>query len=180
MSHNFTALQMKHALKELDTVLEQSVQLVLGGGGAMILAHGFPLSTTDIDAVPKGISINELDVFVKKVAEKLKLPPDWLNPYFGTFAHTLPSDYGSRLITVFEGTHLKVGALSLNEMLIMKCFAHRQKDISHARALLKKGADADHVEAHIEALKRKNIPGASEALKFLIDLLDQESSHEDS
>lgn len=38
--------------------------------GAMILAHGFPLATTDIDAVPKGMEIAELDVLVKQIAQE--------------------------------------------------------------------------------------------------------------
>src|SRR4051812_5571380 len=100
-----TAEIMKRALARLDQLIELSfsqngrsgeIQLIMGGGGAMILAHGFPLSTTDIDAVPKGMDIVELDPLVKQIAEEQKIPYDWLNPYFSTFVHTLPSDYGDR------------------------------------------------------------------------------------
>ena len=164
---------MKQALTRLDELLNQQVTLIVGGGGAMILAHGFPLSTADIDAMPKGIDFLHLDPLVKQVAQELHLAPDWLNPYYSTFAHTLPEDYGDRLIEVFKGKNLKAMALSREEMLILKCFAHRQKDVAHAKALIKKGADVKMVEAHIEKLKTKSIPGAEKALDFLDDILDQ-------
>ncbi len=164
---------MKNALTRLDQILDRPVTLIMGGGGAMILAHGFPKGTTDIDAIPKGIEINELDPLVKKLAKELNLPYDWINPYYSTFSHTLPGDYGSRLITVFSGNHLKVEALSRQEMLIMKCFAHRQKDIPHAKALVRAGVDIEAVEARIQELEKKKIRHATEALDFLQDILDQ-------
>ena len=139
----------------------------------MILAHGFPLGTTDIDAIAKGMEIGELDPLVKRIADEQSIAKDWLNPYFSTFVHTLPSDYGSRLVEAFAGPRLKVLALGRNEMLIMKCFAHRQKDVGHAKALIKGGADVGAVETHIESLEKKGIPGATQALDFLQDVLDQ-------
>ena len=52
----------------------------------------------------------------------------------------------------------------------MKCFAGRKKDVSHARALLKIGADRAFVERHVETLLGRGIPGAREALDFLDEL----------
>ncbi len=164
---------MRRALGRLDELLDRPVTLIMGGGGAMILAHGFPLATTDIDAVPKGMEIAALDVLVKQIASEQDLPPDWLNPYFSTFAHTLPIDYGERLVEVFAGGNLRVQALGRDEMLIMKCFAHRQKDVGHAKALIKNGADLDRVQSRIEELLGKKIPGAQQALDFLDDVIEQ-------
>ncbi len=164
---------MHLALKELDQLLSKKITLIIGGGSAMTLAHGHMLATADIDAISKGIEIKELDLIVKKIAAKLDLPSDWLNPYFSTFAHTLPKDYSKRLITVFEGKNLVAQALGKEEMLIMKCFAHRQKDVGHAKALLKKGVNINFVRARIEELEQKGIPDSDNALDFLDDLLDQ-------
>lgn len=168
-----TAEIMIKALHRLDELIEEPVTLIMGGGGAMILAHGFPLGTTDIDAIPKGMDVGALDVWVKRIASEQGIAPDWLNPYFSTFVHTLPSDYGTRLIEVFSGERLRVLALGKEEMLIMKCFAHRQKDVAHAKALIKKGADLKRVESQIESLRSKGIPGAQLALDFLDDVLEQ-------
>lgn len=161
---------MKLALEELDRRLKNPLLLIMGGGGAMVLAYQHPLATFDIDAIPKGLDILELDILVKSIAEKLKLPPQWLNPYFSTYAHTLPADYGHRLVEVLKGKWLTVRALGKEDLLIMKCFAHRQKDVGHARALLKKGVDLLLVENHIENLKKMGIPKSQEALDFLDDL----------
>lgn len=173
MAGLLTEARMKSALTRLDELVPDPVTLIVGGGGAMILAHGFPLATSDIDAIPRGMDIATLDPFVKQIAGEQGLPPDWMNPYFSTFAHTLPSDYGDRLIEVFAGQRVKALALGREEMLIMKCFAHRQKDVGHAKALIKRGADLKTVERQIESLRARAIPGAREALDFLDDVLAQ-------
>ncbi|MBC7691721.1 MAG: hypothetical protein H7222_08110 [Methylotenera sp.] len=173
-----TSKIMIRALQLLSDALSRGkfpkVTLIMGGGGAMVLAHHFPLGTTDIDAIPKGISIEELDPLVKLIAEQEKLPFDWLNPYFSTFSHTLPPDYGTRLIQVLETPSLEVLALGREEMLIMKCFAHRRKDVGHARALVRSGADLEQVEARIEELRKKGIRDSAEALDFLQEILELE------
>jgi hypothetical protein len=134
----------------------------------MLLAHDFPLATTDIDAVPAaGVTVDELDPLIKEVARELSLPLDWLNPFFSTFTHVLPTDYGQRLIEVASFRCLKVSALSREDLFIMKCFAARQKDVIHARALFKKGLDLALVKKHIHFLEEKRIPGCEKAIKFL-------------
>lgn len=142
----------------------------------MILAHGYPLATTDVDAVPHGWEIHELDHFIKTIAKELHLPGDWLNPHFSTFLHVLPKDFSSRVKAVYQGQHLRVDALGVEEMLLLKCFAHRPKDIPHARALLRLEPDLSLIERRIDELKKLKIPGTSEAADFLDDLLDQVNS----
>lgn len=165
---------MKLAFKKLDEYLKQSVTLIMGGGGAMIFAHGFPLSTTDVDAIPRGIEQSELDILSKQVAKDLNLPSDWLNGYFSTFSYVVLPDFEMNLIEVFSATQLIVKCLSKEDMLIMKCFAHRPKDVSHAKSLLRQGVNLSKVEKHIEFLKSKKIVEAQKALEFLDDLLEQE------
>lgn len=165
------------ALKRLDELIgkkspDEVITLIAGGGGAMILAHEFPLTTMDLDAIPKSISPTELDPMVKTIAKEQGLTPDWLNPYFATFTHTLPKDYGDRLITVWTSQNLKVLALGKEDLLIMKCFAGRAKDIAHSKSLIKTGADTDFVSKHLESLKKKKIPGSTEALDFLDELME--------
>ena len=162
---------MLRALDCLDGKLESPLRLIVGGGGAMLLAHHFSLSTSDIDAVPSGgLSLSELDVLVRKVATELSLPVDWLNPFFSSFAHVLPSDYGDRLVRICKLKHLTVEGLSKDDLLIMKCFAARQKDVVHARALVRLGANTQFVKKHVEGLSEKRIPGTDRALKFLSEI----------
>lgn len=159
----------------LDNKMGESAKLLLGGGGALVFAYDFPLATLDLDAVFFQSRITEADVFheIQKVASELDLPKDWLNPYFGTFLYTLPKDYDSRLKQVFHGKNLKVYALGLEDLLILKCFAGREKDIGHARALIKKGANTDFVISHLRTLVDAGLPKAQQACDFLDDLLDE-------
>ncbi len=165
--------KMREALTCLDDFAVEEIVLIIGGGGAMLLAHSYPLATSDIDAVPKGMDIQSLGELVRKVAAKLNIAKDWLNPYYSAFAHNLPADYGDRLIEVFRGEKVVGLALGAEDLLVMKCFAHRQKDVGHAKMLLKRGADFSFVQRHIENLKTKGFLGCDQALDFLDDLLDQ-------
>jgi hypothetical protein len=161
------------AFRRLDELLKPKVTLYMGGGTCMILAHDYPLATSDVDALPKQVSFEEIEDNVKQVAQELGLPSDWLNPYFSSFTHVLPPDFHTRLIRVFEGRQLVVEALGREDMLIMKCFAHREKDLGHARALLKKGVDLKLVERAIEEARDRGLRGAEKALDFLDELLSE-------
>lgn len=172
MSHHLTKQIMLNALAALDGALPGPLTLIMGGGGAMILAHQYPLATTDIDAIPKGMTIGELDPYVKKIAADLNLPPDWLNPYFASFSYTLPSDYQARLVLVYQGNALTVEALGAEDMLILKCFAHRAKDVGHARQLLRNKIKIEIVEDQIHALLEQGVRGSQEALDFLEELVE--------
>ena len=170
---------MLNAIKVLDRKVTENfpgikVALIMGGGGAMILAHGYPRGTTDIDAIPKGLTVEEIDPLVKETATELQLASDWLNPYFSVFSHTLPLDYATRLQVVYLGSQITLQALGKEEMLIMKCYAHRTKDIPHSRALVRSNIDLGIVERRLSELAKKNIPGTQEAMSFLQDVLDGE------
>lgn len=166
---------MKEALGALDRLLKKDCQLLIGGGAAFMLAHQIPLSTMDMDAIPYQtlLSLAELDGYVKKVAIQLKLPPDWLNTYFATFTYSLPKDYGQRLIKVFKGRHLSAMALGKEDLLIMKCFAGREKDILHAKLLLKKTIDTDLVSKHLHHCIEQSLPNAQKAFDFFYEVCEQ-------
>ncbi len=114
--------------------------------------------------------LDEIAPHVRAVARELGLAPDWVNPHYETFAHVLPADYGARLREVFAGERLLVMALGVEDLLVMKCFAGREKDVGHARALLKRSPDLRIVERRIEELVERGVPGALDAADFLDDL----------
>jgi hypothetical protein len=165
-----TEKRLRGAFRSLDEALPAPVTLIVGGGTALMLAYGIPVRTTDVDAYPKPGSPDDFDRYVKEVARREKLAGDWINPYFSTFAHVLPKDYGARLREVFAGERLRVEALGPEDLLVMKCFAGRAKDVGHARALLKLKLDLRLVEARIQELIDRHVPGAQEAADFLDDL----------
>ncbi len=165
-----TVAALEAAFRALDSRLEGPVTLVVGGGTAMMLAYDLPVRTTDVDAYPVRGRLDEIAPHVRAVARELGLSPDWVNPHYETFAHVLPADYGTRLREVFAGEKLRVMALGVEDLLVMKCFAGREKDVGHARALLKRNPDLRVVERRIEELVERGVPGALDAADFLDDL----------
>lgn len=164
------AAQLGAAFRALDGLLTGPLTLVVGGGTAMMLAYRLPVRTMDVDAYPVGASLDDVLPAVRAVAKDLGLPPDWINPYFETFAHVLPADYGERLRPIFDGERLHARALGVEDLLVMKCFAGREKDVSHARALLKRNPDLEIVERRLQELADRGVSGAQDALDFYDDL----------
>lgn len=165
---------VSEALKALDRLLPEALHLIIGGGAAMMLAYKHPVATQDVDAfAAKGSSLSTLDAQLKKVAKQLNIEPDWLNTHFVTFSHVLPQDYGTRLRTVFQGKRLFASVLGPEDLLVMKCFAARDKDRPHALRLLREADDLAIVDRQLALLADKRIPGAEQAADYFDDLRDE-------
>lgn len=167
--------RMLRALSMLDTSMERPARLIIGGGAAMTLAYDHPLATQDVDAFAArgGLRLGEIDAAARQVAERLNIAPDWLNAHFETFTGVLPADYAQRLRTVYAGRQLQVDALGPEDLLIMKCFAGREKDRPHARKLIGLADDLGIVDRQLELLASKRYPGAQKAADYFDDLRDE-------
>lgn len=167
--------RMRRALERLDAAMETPARLVVGGGAAMVLAYDHPVATADVDAfsVRGGPRVGELDALAHRVADQLGIEPDWLNGHFETFTAVLPADYGARLRSVLRGKHLEVDALGPEDLLVMKCFAGREKDRPHARKLIRLATDLSVVDRQLELLVSKRYPGAQKAADYFDDLRDE-------
>ena len=177
MAHlSLNAERMLAALQALDTKMQAPSRLIVGGGAAMVLAYDHPLATQDVDAfcARGGLRMADLDQMAKAVAAELDIEPDWLNAHFETFTGVLPNDYANRLRNIFQGTHLCADALGPEDLLIMKCFAGRDKDLPHARRLLRIATDLGLVDRHLSALVDRRYPKAGRAADYFDDLRDDE------
>jgi len=164
--------EMFEAFRSLDRHLKSPTRIIIGGGAALVTAYDVPISTQDVDGVPDRSSM-ELATFkkeVRAVGRELGISQDWLNDYFSTFLFVLPSDYGNRLVSLYQGKQLEVAALGKEDLILMKCFAGREKDIPHVRVLIRKGADLQLVDKRLQELVQKNIPNAQKAADFFDDL----------
>lgn len=176
MAHKALDAQgMLRALQLLDNALKDKARLVVGGGAAMVLAYNHPLATQDVDAFAArgGLRISDLDAAAKLIAKDMGIAPDWLNSHFDTFTAVLPADYATRLRRVYTGKQLVVEALSPEDLLVMKCFAGRDKDIPHARRLLQLANDLSIVDRQIALLIERRYPGAQKAADFFDDMRDE-------
>lgn len=169
------AARMRRALSQLDAKMTAAARLVVGGGAAMVLAYAHPIATEDVDAFAfkGGLRLADLDALAKRVATDLDIAPDWLNGHFETFTAVLPSDYSSRLRPVHRGKQLQVDALGPEDLLVMKCFAGRDKDRPHARKLIRLAEDLGIVERQLAHLASRRYPGADKAADYFDDLRDE-------
>ena len=161
------------AFKELDAILPDRVNLLIGGGSALLLLKKIPISTMDIDAIcfKSAITSEDLKPYREKVAEKLQLPPHWINEYFYEFTHCLPPDYNSRLIKYYRGRRLTCFVMSATDIAIMKLFAGRNKDLGHLRYLFaKKMVNLGLIETHLNNLTEISHPGVERAVELFEEL----------
>ena len=173
MREKFNKKTALKALQTLDSCSDKTFELIIAGGSAMMCSYGYPLGTVDIDAIVKKADLSEVDIYVKKTAKKLSLAPDWLNMWVSSFTHYLPDDYEDRLNILLKGKKITMKVFGKEDILILKCFAHRGKDVGHAKALIKQKVDIKFVENHIKGLIKKNLPESKKALDFLYDILDE-------
>ncbi len=110
---------------------EDSHELLITGGAALVLLYGSRESTKDVDAV---VSDKPVRIAARKVATQLDLPEDWLNDGAKGFLHGIaPGE------VVFQSPALIVRALAPPQLLAMKLGAWRDDlDIEDARLLLSK------------------------------------------
>jgi hypothetical protein len=142
------------------------VHLLVGGGGALVSAYLYPLSTTDVDAISLGGELSQIEKQIAEVAKEFNLPSDWINPYFSAYTIYLPKDYKKRVVSIYQGKFLMADALGPEDLLIMKLMAGRKKDEPHIRFLLKKSPDLNVVEKRLEELKKLYPKVASSALEL--------------
>jgi hypothetical protein len=163
-----------NVLKELDHIVPEKVNLLIGGGAALI-CQDIPITATkDIDAIPfkSRLNINDLSPYILKISEKFNLPKDLINDYFYTFSYSLPDDYGNRLIEIYKGKKIAAYAISCIDLLIMKFMAHRDKDREHIVTIIKlTKPDLSFVEKHLIMLDEKGLKDATIALEFFDEII---------
>lgn len=164
--------QMMEAFQRLDQRLKAPTRVIVGGGAALVAAYDIPISTRDVDGVPDrgSMELSEFKEEVRAVGRDLQIDQDWLNDYFSTFLFVLPADYGGRLVAIYKGRNLEAAALGKEDLILMKCFAGRERDIPHVKALIRKGADLQLIDRRLQELVQKRVPGAQKAADFFDDL----------
>jgi len=123
---------------------EDSYELIIAGGAALVLLYGARESTKDVDAV---FSDGAVLAAARQVASRLALPEDWLNDGAKGFLHGV-----ARGEVVFQTPVLVVRALAPQQLLAMKLSAWRDDlDIEDARLLLSKiGGGKEEIWGQIE------------------------------
>ena len=110
---------------------EDTHEVLITGGAALVLLYDARESTKDVDAV---VSDDSVRAAAQNVAQQLGLPEDWLNDGAKGYLHGV-----ARGEIVFQTSALVVRALAPPQLLAMKLSAWRDDlDIEDARLLLSK------------------------------------------
>jgi hypothetical protein len=126
----------------------QSIELLIVGGGVMVLEFGARLSTRDLD----GIVTNDVDhakvrSYITTIARERAWPDDWLNDAAKGFIATAPG-----VVLVMSAPGIRVSRPALEQLLAMKLCAWRDDiDIADAARLLSEfHGNQDEIWAKVE------------------------------
>lgn len=169
------ALALK-AFQFLDTKIGQHISapviITIGGGGAMIMHHDYDGATYDIDGIANKAA-DKIKLLAEEIATELNIAHDWLNPHFDTYTYFLPDDAKDRIEKTFQGHFLTVNSLGVEDLLIMKFMAGRNKDLPHITHLLKKSPNLQIVENRLYELVKIKKSEADKALELFYELTDK-------
>jgi len=168
-----TKNELIFALKELDRYVENSIEIVIIGGAAMVLYYGSTRATSDIDTLVSQGRFQEIRMGIMKVSEKLDLPENWLNESAKGFVDILPPDFVDYLISIpLETKYLKLYVLGLAEQTAMKIVALRERDLADLELLIPQLTDF-HKERLIKIVENLHTKRKDWALRLYFFMIEK-------
>ena len=155
------------ALEALGKRATERVLLVLGGSAALILGDTLRRPTDDGDVVASEPGFDQLQRLIRDVADAEHLPPGWLNESIQSYTYILPPDYTMRLVTLPPFGRLHVSLLSRRDVLLMKVYAMRPRDIEDIRALAPTTDELAFVAAQVTRIAMQEPEKAQDMRDFL-------------
>ena len=141
------------ALQALAARRTTPTQLILGGAGALILTGELPRATSDCDVLYSTPDMGALQEDIRAVAQQLGLPAGWLNGSIQSYLDILPADYRDRLRTLAIPGRLQVAVLHRRDVLVMKFYAGRPRDLADIEQLAPSRAELDFVRSQLPRLE---------------------------
>jgi hypothetical protein len=143
---------------------ESPVEIIVGGGAALVLLYNAREATKDVDALALiAVEPAAVRAAAVRVAESAGLPEDWLNEGAKGYLHGLvPGE------VLFEKLSLTVRAVAPQQLLAMKLSAWRDDiDIADARLLLSKLAGTGEQVWH--SVEPYLVPGRELKARYAFD-----------
>ncbi len=135
--------------------LQEEMEITIGGGAALILAHGGNRQTGDIDALLSTPPLDEhLRKLISQVAEEEELPEGWLNDASKGFLEVLGEGFLERRILIRSFVKLTVYCLSRQDLILMKLFAMRATDLEDLKFLDPTEEELSYVQGELERINR--------------------------
>jgi len=95
---------------------------------------------------------------IRAVADRLDLTPGWLNGSIQTYLDVLPPDYKARLITLPARGKLHIALLHRQDIIVIKLFAGRPRDLADIVALRPTPQELQFVRSELPRLGRIDQP----------------------
>ena len=151
------------------------IEILIIGGAAGHLIGVLPpsMTTSDIDAIhfrPPG-TVDEVLNAADQTAARLALPKGWLNhDDAGLYAHALPPGWEIRRIKVGDFGRLHVYALSRQDLIAMKFYAHREVDLEHLDAMHVTAQEMAFTEIYLNQLLQ-DVPDIQGKIEMALHVL---------
>jgi hypothetical protein len=155
------------ALAALGRRARQPISLVLGGSAALILDNELRRPTGDGDVVTSEPGLGDLQELIRDVAEHEQLPSGWLNGSIQSYTYILPRDYRDRLVTLPPFGRLTVSLLSRRDVVLMKVYGQRPRDVQDLHAINPTPQELAFVRAQLPRIAAKEKERAEAMREFL-------------
>lgn len=156
-----------NALSALGRRAPGPVSIVLGGSAALILTDDLPRPTDDGDVVTSVPEVGDLQSLIREIAGSEGLPAGWLNGSIQSYTYVLPADYMSRLIAIPPFGRLQVRLLSRRDVILMKVYGMRPRDIEDLDAIHPNADELAFVRTQLPRIGAKEAHKAREMAEFL-------------
>jgi len=144
---------LKQALAALGTRVHARTEIVVGGAGALILSGELTRATSDCDVIFSNPDMGRLQEDIRAVADNMNLPAGWLNGSIQSYLDILPPDYRTRLKTLPAQGKLEVAVLNRRDVMVMKLFAARARDLEDIATLQPTSAELEFVRNQLPRLR---------------------------
>jgi hypothetical protein len=144
-------------------------EAIIIGGAALSILGITSRVTNDIDVMRPGQLPQSVKSAAHSFALHMNLPENWLNCGPADIEKYLPHDWEKRVVTLFNGKHLKLITLGRQEFLMTKCWAYcdRERDLDDILAMKPSTAELDIVVKWLEPLDAN--PAWPSFVKKMID-----------
>lgn len=156
------------ALTALGARALDPVRLVLGGSAALILVDAIKRPTSDGDVVRAEPELNDIQPLVRRAADAAGVPQGWLNTSIQAYLDALPLDYADRIHWLPPFRRLTVGVLDRRDVLTMKVYAQRPRDVADIAAMQPTRQEMEFVRRQLPRVARSE-PARAATMQTLLD-----------
>jgi hypothetical protein len=165
-----TSATLWAALTRLGSTLREPASLTLGGSAALLLTGMLDRLTDDGDVVESSVDFGRLLDAVRAVEVAEQTPSGWLNTSIQAYTHVLPDDFRTRLVRLPPLQRLDVSVLSRSDVILMKVYAHRPRDLQDLLAVTPSPEELAFVEQSLPRIGAREPEAVTEMQRTLTDL----------